>query len=106
MTERINRKSSPLKPAVGDYVYMLKEPVGVGRKLQPRYSGPLVVHEISSPHIVKARDPSSGKILQNPAHLDRLKVAYVRALQPADYFLPSHTQTTLTQDTGNTETSS
>lgn len=52
MTERINRKSSPLKPAVGDYVYILKEPVGLGRKLQPRYSGPLVVHEISSPHIV------------------------------------------------------
>ena len=106
MTERVNRKSNPLKTAVGDYVYMLKEPVGVGRKLQPKYSGPLVVHEIISPHTVKVRDPSSGKILKIPAHLDKFKVAYVRAPQPADYFLPSHTQTTLTQDTGNTETSS
>ncbi|CAG2242619.1 unnamed protein product [Mytilus edulis] len=66
---------------------MLKEPSGPGRKFQPKYSGPFIVNAIKSPHIVNLKEPSSGKILKYDTHLDRLKIAYVRAPEPSDYFL-------------------
>ncbi|CAC5369828.1 unnamed protein product [Mytilus coruscus] len=75
MKERENKKTNPLKLNIGDFVYMLKEVVGPGKKLQPKYSGPYVVHEILSPHLVKLREKDSGKLLKNPVHLDRLKIA-------------------------------
>ncbi|CAC5394394.1 unnamed protein product [Mytilus coruscus] len=67
---------------------MLKEVVGPGKKLQPKYSGPYVVHEILSPHIVKLREKDSGKLFKNPVHLDSLKIAFVRAPNPTNYFIP------------------
>ena len=82
---------------------MLKDTRGQGRKFQPKYSGFYIVHSIVSDHIVKLRDPSSGKVIKNPVHLDRLKVAYVRAPQPQDYFIP---EVQLPQDmNGNTSDS-
>ena len=42
-----------------------------------------------SDHIVKLRNPSTGKLFRNDVHLDRLKIAYVRVPEPKDYFLPS-----------------
>ncbi|CAC5402263.1 unnamed protein product [Mytilus coruscus] len=88
MKERENKKTNPLKLNIGDFVYMLKEVVGPGKKLQPKYSGPYVVHEILSPHIVKLREKDSGKLFKNPVHLDRLKIAFVRAPNPTNYFIP------------------
>lgn len=88
MTERCNKKINPLKLDVGDYVYMLADPTGQGRKLQPKYNGPYIVHSIVSDHIVKLRMPETGKVLKNDVHLDRLKIAYIRAPQPTDYFVP------------------
>ncbi|VDI79601.1 Hypothetical predicted protein [Mytilus galloprovincialis] len=67
---------------------MLKEVVGPGKKLQPKYAGPYVVHEILSPHLVKLREKDSGKLFKNPVHLDRLKIAFVRAPNPTNYFIP------------------
>jgi hypothetical protein len=89
MVERYNKNANPLKVSVGDYVYMLAEQTGQGRKFQPKYTGPLVVHKIVSDHIVKLRNPSTGKPFRNDVHLDRLKIAYVRVPEPADYFLLS-----------------
>ena len=88
MTERENKKTNPLKINTGDFVYMLKEAVGPGKKLQPKYSGPYVIHEILSPHLVKLREKDSGKLFKNPVNLDRLKMAFVRAPNPANYFIP------------------
>jgi hypothetical protein len=48
-----------------------------GRKFQPKYTRPLVVHKLVSDHIVKLRNPSTGKLFRNDVHLDRLKIAYV-----------------------------
>lgn len=88
MKERENKKTNPLKLNIADFVYMLKEVVGPGKKLQPKYAGPYVVHEILSPHLVKLREKDSGKLFKNPVHLDRLKIAFVRAPNPTNYFIP------------------
>ncbi|CAC5380018.1 unnamed protein product [Mytilus coruscus] len=53
-----------------------------------KYSGPYVVHEILSPHLVKLREKDSGKLFKNPVHLDRLKVVFVCAPNPTNYFIP------------------
>lgn len=93
MTERCNKKTNPLKLSVGDYVYMLVEPTGQARKFQNKYNGPYIVHSIVSNHLVKLRDSTTAKVLKNEVHLDRLKIAYVRAPQPTDYFVPEvHTR--------------
>ena len=75
MVERYNKNANPLKLSVGEYVCMLTEQTGQGRKFQPKYTGPLVVHKIVSDHIVKLRNPSTGKLFRNDVHLDRLKIA-------------------------------
>ncbi|CAG2243081.1 unnamed protein product [Mytilus edulis] len=58
MMDRYNKKTNPLYLSVGDYVYMLKDPSGPGRKFQPKYSGPFIT-----------------------------KIAHVRAPTKSDYFL-------------------
>lgn len=78
MTERENVKANELKLSVGDFVYMLKDAVGPGKKLQPKYSGPFVIQELLSTHLVKLKDKETGKLFKNPVHLDRLKIAFVR----------------------------
>ena len=50
MAQRENKRTNPLNLKVGDYVYMLTDPTGKGRKLQSKYSGPYVVDKINSPH--------------------------------------------------------
>jgi hypothetical protein len=46
---------------------MLKDPTEPGRKLKPKYSGPYVVAEIKSPHLVTLPDKSTGKLFKkNP----------------------------------------
>jgi hypothetical protein len=60
MVERYNKNANPLNLSVGDYVYMLTEQTGQGRKFQPKYTGPLVIHKIVSDHMVS--------MLQIPKH--------------------------------------
>lgn len=88
MKERENQKTNHLRLDIDDYVYMLKDPTGPGRILKPKYSGPYVVDEIKSPHLVTLRDKSTGKLFKNPVHLERLKIAYVRAPNQGNFFLP------------------
>lgn len=97
MSERYNQKLHSLQLSVGDYVYMLVDPIGQGRKFQPKYSGPFAVHTIVSPHLVQLRDLNTNKVMKNEVHLDRLKVAYVQTPDPHNYFLPE-LKTTCTEN--------
>ncbi len=40
-----------------------------------------------SPTLVKLKDKNTGKLFKNPVHLDRLKIAFVRATNPTNYFI-------------------
>ena len=85
---------------IGDFVYLLKEPIGPGKKFKPKYSGPFVVYKLLLNHMVTVRDPHTGKVFK-PVHKDRLKVAYVRELDPIDQFVPklrTRTQTDSEQE--------
>jgi hypothetical protein len=86
MTERTNKSSNPLTLDIGDFVYMLTDSIGPGKKVQPKYYGPFIVNEILSPTLVKLKDKNTGKLLKNPGHLDRLKIAFVYAPNPNNYF--------------------
>ena len=44
--------------------------------------------KINSPHLVTLRQKSTGKLFKNPVHLDRLKVAYVRAPNSTNFYIP------------------
>ena len=44
--------------------------------------------KINSPHLVTLRQKSTGKLFKNPVQLDRLKVAYVRAPNPTNFYIP------------------
>ena len=44
--------------------------------------------KLNSPHLVTLREKSTGKLFKNPVHLDRLKIAYVRAPNPANFYIP------------------
>ncbi|CAC5413986.1 unnamed protein product [Mytilus coruscus] len=85
MVERVNKTTSPLKLSVGDYVYLHDEPTGQGQKLQAKFSGPFIVDNIPSPHLIKIRDPENKRRLRMPVHINRLKMAYIRAPQPQTY---------------------
>lgn len=87
MTDRANANTNCLCLKVDDYVYLLAERKGTGQKLKPRYTGPLVVDAVLSPHLVTLKDPTTNKPLTRPVHLDRLKMAYVRCPNPAPYLL-------------------
>ncbi|CAC5405680.1 unnamed protein product [Mytilus coruscus] len=85
MVERVNKTTSPLKLSVGDYVYLHDEPTGQGQKLQAKFSGPFIVDNIPSPHLIKIRDPENKRRLRMPVHINRFKMAYIRAPQPQTY---------------------
>ena len=42
------------------------------------------MNEILSPTLVKLKDKNTGKLFKNPVHLDRLKIAFVRAPNPTN----------------------
>ncbi len=86
MMERVNKDINPLSLTAGDYVYMLDESKGKGQKLKAKYTGPYVVEAIHSPHMVTIRHTESNKVLKQPVHCDRLKMAYVREPNPLQYF--------------------
>ncbi|CAC5385704.1 unnamed protein product [Mytilus coruscus] len=85
MVERVNKTTSPLKLSIGDYVYLHDEPTRQGQKLQAKFSGPFIVDNIPSPHLIKIRDPENKRRLRMPVHINRLKMAYIRAPQPQPY---------------------
>lgn len=88
MTERTNKSSNPLILDIGDFVYMLIDSTGPGKKFHPKYSAPFIVTEILSPTLVKLKNKNTGKLFKYPVHLDRLKIAFVRATNPTNYFIP------------------
>lgn len=63
-------------------VYLQTETSGDGQKFQNRFSGPYVVEQLSSPHMVVLRDPTTN----NSVHRDRLKTAYIREPTPTNFF--------------------
>ena len=85
MTDRVNSKVKPFGVSKGDYVYLYEE-AKLGKKLENRYSGPFVIEEVLSPHLVALRNPADGKLKRGRVHLDRLKMAYVRHPNPMSYF--------------------
>ncbi|CAC5408001.1 unnamed protein product [Mytilus coruscus] len=86
MVERVNKTTSPLKLSDGDYVYLLDEPTGQGRKLQAKYTGPfIIVDNIPSPHLIEIRDPENKRRFRMPVHINRFKIANIRAPQPQPY---------------------
>ena len=66
---------------VGDFVYLHVDHSAIGSKLEYKYTGPYVVHAITSPHIVTLRDQATGTLKPN-IHLNRLKAAHVRTNDP------------------------
>ncbi|CAG2246053.1 unnamed protein product [Mytilus edulis] len=90
MEEKENLKTNNLKLSIGDYVYLQREPTGVGRKFQPIFDGPYVVINIPSSHLIKLRDPTRKRKLSDPVHINRLKIAHIRAPDPAHCLAPAH----------------
>ncbi|GFO29704.1 hypothetical protein PoB_005620900 [Plakobranchus ocellatus] len=87
MCAKANRKIHPLTVQTGDYVYLNAEYSGPARKFHYSYSGPFVIHEVKSNHIVVLRDLHRDKLFPN-IHLNRCKKACVRANNPSFVFSP------------------
>ena len=87
MEERTNRNVNVLALQPGDYVYLLKDPTGPGKKFQDKYQGPFIVHELCSDHTVRLRFKDTNKVLPSLIHMDRLKKAYVREPDSTPYFV-------------------
>ena len=85
MERAVNEKLNVLALSPGDYVYLDKEPRGQGRKLKPTFAGPYVVDQIHSEHLVTLRDPRGTTRFPRPIHVNRLKVAHIRAPNPQNY---------------------
>ncbi|CAC5414951.1 unnamed protein product [Mytilus coruscus] len=82
MEENANFKLNELKLSIGDYVYLQRTLTGQGTKFQPLYDRPFVVNSIPSPHLIKLRDPSGKRKIKSPVHINRLKLAHIRAPDP------------------------
>ena len=96
MVARANLKSHPLNLNAGDNVYLSIPAVGPAYKLQAKFSGPHVVHTVCSDSRVMIQDQTTEKVLSEPVHVNRLKMAYVRAPSPQPYLLgPVVTRTTV-----------
>lgn len=89
MVTSANKTSKELNIQERSYVYLQTETSGEGQKLQNRFSGPYVVEQLSSPHMVVLRDPATNKLL-NPVHRDRLKTAFIREPTPTNFFTVSN----------------
>ena len=104
MVERANETTNPLTLQSGDYVYMIDDTKGKGRKLKPQYTGPYVVTDMVSPHMVSLKNPETNKSLKNAVHLDRLKMAYIREPNPVPYFADKVVTNKFTTQYSNTST--
>ena len=104
MLERANKNTNPLALSVGDYVYMHSEVKGRGAKLKPNFTGPYIVVEQPSAHMVTLKDTQTQKVLKHAIHLDRLKMAYVREPNPQPYFRDSVIAHKSTKNNASTQT--
>ncbi|KAK3105335.1 hypothetical protein FSP39_022873 [Pinctada imbricata] len=84
MVQRANENVNSLALSAGDYVYLYTQPSGAAQKFQPKYSGPLIVHSVLSDHRILLMD-QDHKIHGEPVHINRLKIAFVRAPTPSPY---------------------
>ena len=87
MVNRANAQSQVLHLTAGDYVYLTSTPSGTGQKLQPKYSGPHVVQSVLSDHRVFLMDKDGKPVSEDPVHINRLKMAYVRQPSPLPYLM-------------------
>ena len=114
-----DRKTNIPNFRIGDYVYVTVEhnPVGVSKKLYPRYSGPFYIVHKGKNHSYKLRHCRTNKLLKYTVHANRLKLnkdprecrqdRYVPNLQNPNHnhappARPVPTQPTLTRDPGET----
>ena len=81
MIRKANAQTHAISVEIGDYVYLAANSSVLGSKLNDKFEGPFVIHEIISPHMVKLRNPDSG-IIKDNIHLNRLKPAHVRINDP------------------------
>ena len=70
----------------GDFVYLSEQPTRPAQKLQFRYSGPYIIHEIPSSHMVLLQNPTTKQCFKNPVHINRIKQACVRQPEPSPFF--------------------
>ena len=73
---RYDRKSKVPNFRIGQHVYVTVEhiPVGVSRKLYPRYSGPFYITHKGKNHSYKLRHCTTNKALKYTVHANRLKL--------------------------------
>ncbi|KAK3096224.1 hypothetical protein FSP39_024622 [Pinctada imbricata] len=106
MVERANTHTNPLVLSAGDYVYLHSQPTGPAQKLQPKYTGPFIVHKVLSDHRILIKN-EKGKIQTEPVHINRLKIAFVRAPSPSPYLtseVVTRTDLETTQESRATQT--
>lgn len=103
MVTSANKTSKELNIQERSYVYLQIKTSGEGHKLQNRFSGPYVVEQLSSPHMVVLRDPATNKLL-NPVHRDRLKTAFIREPTPTNFFTVSNCAKPKTYKSTETQT--
>ncbi|CAC5391981.1 unnamed protein product [Mytilus coruscus] len=96
--ENLKTNTSNLKLSIGDYVYLQREPTGVRRKFQPIFDGPYIVNNIPSSHLIKLRDPTGKRKLSDPVHINRLKIAHIRAPDPAHCLAPLNAESTESEE--------
>ena len=69
-----------------DYVFLSEQPTGQGQKLKHKFSGPYVIQDIATNHMVQLRDPTGKRQFPDCVHKERLKPAYIRQPNPSPYF--------------------
>lgn len=89
MIDRANANINPLSLVTGDYVYLSSEPSGPGRKFKARFTGPFIVADVQSSHMILLKDPVTGICQDKPVHINRLKIAYIRMPNPSNFFIDS-----------------
>ena len=87
MLDQENAKTHPVQVKPGDYVCLNQGSTGKGQKLQPQWTGPFVVDQVPSPHMILLKNPATGRCQRHPIHINRVKMAYVREPNPSPYFL-------------------
>ncbi|CAC5391985.1 unnamed protein product [Mytilus coruscus] len=62
------------------------------------FDGPYIVNNIPSSHLIKLRDPTGKRKLSDPVHINRLKIAHIRAPDPAHCLAPLHVESTESEE--------
>lgn len=70
----------------GNYVFLSENPTGQGQKLKYKFTGPFVIENVLTDHMVLLRDPTGKRQFNDGIHKDRLKQGYIRKPNPSPYF--------------------